>query len=145
MPNFCRGRAAGARSQQIPQRVHSRDPGARLWSPVTLDDVVRYLLAGSYREQRASLNLLKYLANDLHISIVAVGTDDAPVALQTDSQISSRFTPLALPRWSECDEFQALLGAFALAKARNMDKLLSYISEHRTTLFEWDAHRPFAR
>ena len=75
-------------------------------------DEVHHLLAGSYREQRASLNLLKYLANDLRISIVAVGTDDAPVALQTDPQRSSRFTPLELPRWSECDEFRALLGAF---------------------------------
>lgn len=75
-------------------------------------DEVHHLLAGSYREQRASLNLLKYLANDLRISIVAVGTDDAPVALQTDLQMSSRFTPLELPRWSECDEFRGLLGAF---------------------------------
>jgi hypothetical protein len=29
----------------------------------------------------------------------------------------------------------------ALAKAPNMDKLLSYISQHRTTLFEWEADR----
>lgn len=33
----------------------------------------------------------------------------------------------------------------ALSKARNMDKLLSYISEHRTTLFEWEAPRPLAQ
>jgi len=32
-----------------------------------------------------------------------------------------------------------------LAKARNMDTLLSYISEHRTTLFEWEAPRLVAR
>ncbi|CAN7653285.1 TniB family NTP-binding protein [Trinickia sp. LjRoot230] len=55
---------------------------------------------------------MKYLANDLRFCIVAVGTDDAPVALQTDPQMSSRFTPLELPRWSECDAFRALLGAF---------------------------------
>ena len=35
------------------------------------------LLADSHLEQRVSLNLLKYLAND-QISIVVVGTDDAP-------------------------------------------------------------------
>jgi hypothetical protein len=37
-------------------------------------DEVHLLLAGSNREQRASLNLLKYLANDLQLCIVLVGT-----------------------------------------------------------------------
>jgi len=37
------------------------------------------------------------------------------------------------------------LPAAALTKARNMDKLLSYISEHRATLFEWEAPRHVAR
>ena len=46
-------------------------------------DEVHHLLVGSHREQRASLNLLKYLANELKMSIVAVGTSDAPVAFQT--------------------------------------------------------------
>lgn len=90
----------------------ARDLLRRLAPRMLVVDEVHHLLAGSYREQRASLNLLKYLANDLRISIVAVGTDDAPVALQTDPQMSSRFTPLELPRWNECDEFRALLGAF---------------------------------
>lgn len=61
---------------------------------------MHHLLAGNYREQRASLNLSKDLANDLRMSIVAVGTDDAPVALQTDPQMSSGFTSLELPRWN---------------------------------------------
>jgi hypothetical protein len=30
-------------------------------------------------------------------------------------------------------------------RPRNMDKLLSYISEHRATLFEWEASRQVAR
>ena len=38
-------------------------------------DEVDYLLAGTYREQRAALNLLKFLTNDLRASIVLVGTD----------------------------------------------------------------------
>ncbi len=44
-------------------------------------DEVHHLLAGNYREQRAALNLLKYLANDLQMSVVLVGTADAVVAL----------------------------------------------------------------
>ena len=75
-------------------------------------DEVHHLLSGSYREQRASLNLLKYLANDLKISVVLVGTSDAPVALQTDAQMSSRFPPFEIPRWRENDDFRRLLKAF---------------------------------
>ena len=75
-------------------------------------DEVHHLLAGDYREQRAAMNLLKYLANDLQMSIVLVGTADAVVALQTDPQMSSRFTPMELPRWSESEEFRRFLHAF---------------------------------
>jgi AAA+ superfamily predicted ATPase len=75
-------------------------------------DEVHHLLAGSHIEQRASLNLLKYLANDLRISVVAVGTSDAPLALRTDPQMSSRFTPFEMPRWAESDDFRRLLRAF---------------------------------
>ncbi|CAN7746933.1 TniB family NTP-binding protein [Variovorax sp. LjRoot130] len=75
-------------------------------------DEVHHLLAGNYREQRASMNLLKYLANDLQMSVVLVGTADAVVALQTDPQMSSRFSPVELPRWSESEDFRRFLHAF---------------------------------
>lgn len=75
-------------------------------------DEVHHLLAGTYREQRASLNLLKFLANDLRASMVLVGTRDAVIALQTDSQIVSRFTPFEVPRWRESEAFRRLLAAF---------------------------------
>ncbi|WP_265307384.1 TniB family NTP-binding protein [Verminephrobacter eiseniae] len=75
-------------------------------------DEVHHLLAGTYREQRASLNLLKFLANDLKLSIVVVGTADAPLALASDAQMTSRFTPFEIPRWRESDDLRRLLGAF---------------------------------
>lgn len=75
-------------------------------------DEVHHLLAGGHREQRAALNLLKYLANDLKFSVVVVGTSDAMLALETDAQTRSRFTPLEVPRWRASDEFRRLLGAF---------------------------------
>ena len=53
-------------------------------------DEVHHLLAGSHREQRRALNLLKFLTNELKIVIVAVGTSDAFHALQTDVQVASR-------------------------------------------------------
>lgn len=54
----------------------------------------------------------QYLANDLQMSVVLVGTADAVVALQTDAQMSSRFTPIELPRWGESEEFRKFLHAF---------------------------------
>jgi Cdc6-like AAA superfamily ATPase len=71
-------------------------------------DEVHHLLAGSHREQRRALNLLKFLTNELKIVIVAVGTSDAYHALQTDVQVASRFEPLLIPRWTEPKRFAPL-------------------------------------
>jgi hypothetical protein len=90
----------------------ARDLLRRIAPRILIVDEVHHLLAGSYREQRASLNLLKYLANDLHLCIVLVGTADAPLALQSDSQMSSRFSPFELTRWQINDEFRRFLAAF---------------------------------
>lgn len=93
----------------------ARDILMRMAPRMLIVDEVHHLLAGSHREQRASLNLLKYLANELKMSIVAVGTSDAPVAFQSDAQIYSRFAPFEIPRWSESEEFRRLLSAFEAA------------------------------
>ncbi|MCY0853459.1 TniB family NTP-binding protein [Cupriavidus sp. D39] len=77
-------------------------------------DEVHHLLAGNYREQRASLNLMKFLANDLKIAVVLVGTQDAVMALQTDPQMVSRFARLEVPRWQETEAFRSLLAAFEM-------------------------------
>ena len=90
----------------------ARDLLRRIAPRMLIVDEVHHLLAGSHIEQRASLNLLKYLANDLKISVVAVGTSDAPLAFRTDAQMSSRFTPFEMPRWTESDDFRRLLRAF---------------------------------
>jgi hypothetical protein len=75
-------------------------------------DEVHHLLAGSQREQRRALNLLKFLANDLRIAGVVIGTNDAFHALQSDPQVASRFEPLLLPRWTEADAFRAFVMAY---------------------------------
>ena len=84
----------------------------RLKPKMLILDEVHDILAGTPREQRTSLNLLKFLANDLRCSIVAVGTHDALIAMQSDAQIASRFTPLALPVWRESDDLRRFLVAF---------------------------------
>lgn len=75
-------------------------------------DEVHHLLAGSHREQRRALNLLKFLTNELKIVIVAVGSSDAFHALQTDVQVASRFEPLLIPRWTETEAFRAFIVAY---------------------------------
>jgi len=44
------------------------------------------------------LNFSKFLANDLQISMVLVGTRDTVLALQTDTQMMSRYAPFEIPR-----------------------------------------------
>ena len=75
-------------------------------------DEAHQLLAGSYREQRRALNLLKGLTNELMIPVIAVGTEDALHAIQTDTQVASRFDPLHLARWGESDAFRNFIVTF---------------------------------
>jgi hypothetical protein len=66
-------------------------------------------LAGSYAAQRQFLNGLKYLGNQLQISIVVAGVPDALAAIRIDPQLSNRFKPAFLPRWSNSPELYARL------------------------------------
>jgi hypothetical protein len=89
-------------------------------------DEVHNLLAGTPREQRRMLNLLKFLANQLRVPLVCVGTDDALRAMQSDPQIASRFEPFHLPRWRADAAFRSLLAtleaALPLRKPSNLEQ-----------------------
>ncbi len=75
-------------------------------------DELQHLLAGSYVKQRSCLNVLKYLGNELCIPIVGIGTAEAVRAIQTDPQLSNRFTPEVLPKWTKSSELARLLASF---------------------------------
>jgi hypothetical protein len=64
------------------------------------------------RSRRISLNLIKSIANDLRISVVGVGTDEARYAIEADKQIRRRFDPFSLPRWTETEDFRDFVSAF---------------------------------
>lgn len=51
-------------------------------------DEIHHIIAGYITKQRVFLNVLKYLANELQIPLVGVGTADAVRALQTDPQLA---------------------------------------------------------
>jgi len=79
---------------------------------VLVIDEIHSILAGQIHKQRAFLNVLKYLSNELQISIVAAGTKDAFRAMQTEPQIANRFEPVELPRWKLDESFLRLLVSF---------------------------------
>lgn len=84
----------------------------RAQTKVLLVDELNALLAGSVTKQRFFLNMLKYISNELKISIVASGTKDAIQAVKSDDQIENRFPVRVLPRWREGEDFRRLLYSF---------------------------------
>jgi hypothetical protein len=79
-------------------------------------DEVHNILAGSAKEQRILLNLLRYLSNELQISLVCLGVAEARQAIGGDIQLARRLDELLLPRWQGDEEFQELV----LAIVRNL-------------------------
>jgi Cdc6-like AAA superfamily ATPase len=75
-------------------------------------DEIHHLLACTPREQRAALNVLKFLSNELRVSIVALGTSEALHVMRTDPQIASRFQSCALPSWTANDDLRRFLAGF---------------------------------
>ncbi len=76
---------------------------------VLVIDEVHNILAGSAREQRIVLNTLRYLSNELNISLVCFGVTDAREAISGDAQLARRFDELTLTRWSSTPAFEELM------------------------------------
>lgn len=75
-------------------------------------DEIHHMLAGTMAKQRSFLNVLKYLSNELKISLVCAGTREAFHAIQTDSQLANRFEPKVLSKWQNDEEYLRLLASF---------------------------------
>ena len=83
---------------------------------VLLLDEVHNILAGTFREQRIVLNALRYLSNELKISLLCFGVNEAREAISGDVQLARRFEEYPLPRWSADEGFEQLV----LAIVRNL-------------------------
>ena len=79
-------------------------------------DEVHNILAGTFREQRVVLNTLRYLSNELKISLVCFGVNEAREAISGDVQLARRFEEFPLARWSADEGFEQLV----LAIIRNL-------------------------
>ncbi len=84
----------------------------RLGVKMLMIDEIHHVLAGNMQKQRAFLNVLKYIGNELQVPIVALGTGDALYALQTDAQLANRFVPQPLPEWKMDRDYLRLLASF---------------------------------
>jgi Bacterial TniB protein len=79
-------------------------------------DEVHNILARTFREQRIVLNTLRYLSNELRISLVCFGVKEAREAISGDVQLARRFEEFPLTRWSAEEGFEQLM----LAIIRNL-------------------------
>jgi hypothetical protein len=75
-------------------------------------DEFQHLLSCSSREQRAALNMVKYLSNDRRMTVVAAGTHEALHVMRFDLQIASRFEQMELPVWVESEELRRFVAGF---------------------------------
>ena len=87
-------------------------------------DEVHNLLAGTHREQRRFLNVLRYLSNELEVSLVCFGVSEAVDAIRGDVQLARRLDEHHLPNWRDDSEFsnmiQTLIAAMPLEKKSNL-------------------------
>ena len=87
-------------------------------------DEVHNLLAGTHREQRLFLNVLRYLSNELEVSLVCFRVSEAVDAIRGDVQLARRLDEHHLPNWRDDSEFsnmiQTLIAAMPLEKKSNL-------------------------
>jgi len=117
-------------------------------------DEVQDVLNSTARQQRITLDTLKYLMNELGISIVVLGTKKAPAAMRLDEHLSARFVftelspwadgerlrrflaaygrslPLALPSYLDSPDMSALLVRLGDGTLRRLTELLSFAAAH---------------
>ena len=72
-------------------------------------DEIHHVLAGTPTKQRVFLNVLKYLSNELKISIVCAGIQEAFNVIQSDTQLANRFETMVLEQWKYNETFNQLL------------------------------------
>src|SRR4051794_39478113 len=62
-------------------------------------DETHNMLSGTFRDQRRILTQLRYLSNELRVSVVCLGIETARDAISGDPQLARRFGLVELPAW----------------------------------------------
>lgn len=107
--------------EQLALRI-MRQVGAR----ILIIDELHNMLAGRPGQQREFLNLLRFIGNELRISLLCLGTKEAYLAIRSDDQLENRFEPILLPRWTDGVDLGRLLASFeAMLPLREPSELSS--------------------
>ncbi len=75
-------------------------------------DEVNFTEVGTAAKQKRFLNALRYLANELRISIVCLGTEEMMRVIRSVPSVENRFPPMVLPQWQPDHTFRQLLASF---------------------------------
>ena len=75
-------------------------------------DEVNFTEVGTAAKQKRFLNALRFLANELRISLVCLGTEEMMRVIRTVPSVENRFVPTVLPRWQANKESRKLLASF---------------------------------
>lgn len=92
---------------------------------VLVFDEVHNLLAGTPREQRVILQLLRYLRNEIKASLVSLGVSEARDAIAGDTQLARRLDQFVLPRWKADEEFQEFVTAIPRSLPLKLPSVIS--------------------
>jgi hypothetical protein len=68
---------------------------------VVIPDEIQRITELRVRDQRIVLNALKYISNQLSISIVGFGSGEARALINSDAHLKERFEIVALPPWTK--------------------------------------------
>lgn len=79
-------------------------------------DEIQDILTSTARQQRIALDTIKFLMNELSMPILALGTSQAPEAMQVDEHLNARFSYQTLPVWRQ----DAYLVNFLLAMEKTL-------------------------
>ena len=85
-----------------------RDVDCRL---LILDEVQDVLL-GSEREQQRALEGIKLLMNEVHLPVLAFGTESAGKAFIADPHLQARFVQVSMPAWKADSTLANFLAAY---------------------------------
>jgi len=82
-------------------------------------DEIHNMPSGTYSDQRRILTQLRYLSNELRVSLVCLGTDTARDAISGGPQLA-RFGQAELPAWQVDADFRALIATLLSSAARSV-------------------------
>lgn len=75
-------------------------------------DEIQDVLTSTNNQQRRTLDTIKFLMNELSLSIVALGTRKAPRAIRVDEHLRERFRFYELPLWRKSEALTRFLDAY---------------------------------